>query len=973
MYHKTCRTRALLVTTLFVATMCAQAQTNLEEQATKEVSASRGSGIVVDGVPQEPSWRAAKWHSGFTMAGAGELSPVQTRFAVCFDDTFLYLAAVADEPDPAAIRRQASERDTKIFRDDCIEFMVDPTGDRVEYYHFAVSASGALYDSQCRQGGHVASKEWDSSSRVMASVQENSFSVEMAIPFVELGLAPRSASQPWAIQVARERHAGGNLELSSYMGSGGSFHVPSTYAPLILKGAALGRFLWDVKAPLEDLVTSENGRLVYQSKALITNGTGRFRFTSVKAELRGAKGTTQAELTGGHDDGQQQPYVFRVPVPNSGQYSLVVSVADRQHAGEPLAVRSQTVSLNYSPLRIVITRPFYRKAIYATERLKAIEADIDLRLPSQRLGSTRLEGRLFAGSKPVGKPVATGSVTTDTSRAALSVPISNLAEGTYLLRVTATVGDGEVFTESATIRKLPPVDNEWRIDENLALLRNGKPFFPYGWFSGPASEALSLRTEGVTAVQAYNAQYYPPEKTLGWLDQLHEHGLVGTFYPWPSSTFMKNFRQPVSEAEEATLRERIRAFRDHPALLAYYMWDEPELRPMLVERSDRLYEIIAEEDPYHPCIMLNDTIPGIHKYRNGGDILMPDPYPLFNKGGLAGRPIEYTSKFMLACREASRGKKAWWVTPQAFDYYMNKKNSRPPNLTELRNQQLQAIINGARGILWYTHSHRHNYEELDYGVPFLGREAERLRAPILAPELDAAVTWETEETKHIQATVRRVGGDTYLFAVNTRTASQEVTFQLTDADVNTLYVVSENRSVQVTGGRFNDRFELYEGHVYTTSKSAASGQTVAETRKRLEEAKKLRHKPGNLAYRELGATVTVSSKSPYSGMLSMVVDGKVKGKGWKDKTWKKWPDWIQVTLAQAATVGRVVVYTRAIVDYEILLEDEGRLSKVAEGTRSGEDPITATFEPQIAEAVRIVAKSGTGTGTSVSEIEVYAR
>ena len=105
------------------------------------------------------------------------------------------------------------------------------------------------------------SKEWDSTARVAAAVGGRAFSVEVGIPFVELGLAARSATQPWAIQVARERHAGGKLELSSYMRFGGSFHVPSTYAPLELKGADLRRYLWEIKAPLEPLVVKDGDRL----------------------------------------------------------------------------------------------------------------------------------------------------------------------------------------------------------------------------------------------------------------------------------------------------------------------------------------------------------------------------------------------------------------------------------------------------------------------------------------------------------------------------------------------------------------------------------------------------------------------------------------------------------------------------------------------------------------------------------------
>jgi hypothetical protein len=949
----------------------AAGQPNLEEQTAQAVSGPRGAGIVVDGTPTEPAWTSGPWYTGFTVAGSGALTPVQTRFAVRYDDACLYLAAIMAEPRLAELKHEAQGRADGIWSDDVVEFMVDPTGDRVEYVHLAVNANGALYDAQLRQGGHVVTSEWDSAARVAGHLGTDAWSVEIAIPFTDLGLVPRSATQAWSIQVARERQVTGTLELSAYMRSGGSFHVPSTYAPLQLAGADLARFLWEFRAPLGELVTSGPAGLAYQFKALVSNGTGRFRFTTLKAALRGQGGVSTAELTGGHDDGQQQTYAFQLALPKPGTYTLTLALNDRQQPDTILAERSVPVTLNYTPLRLTVLQPGYRNTIYATEKLAEIVTRVELQVPEERLKGLRLAARLLASEDVASAVVSSGQATTAARLAELRVPLADLAVGPHLLVVTATLADGESFAASTVIHKAPPVAHEWRLDENLVLRHNGEPFLPYGWFSGPAEDATQLAAEGVTLVQDYNAQWFPPERTRAWLDGLQKAGLYGTFYPWPSAAFMDNFKLPVSAAEEVALRERIRAFRDHPALLAYYLWDEPELRPVLVERAERLYEIIADEDPYHPCIMLNDTVLGVHRYRHGGDILMPDPYPLFSRGGLAGRPLEYTSTFMRACREASGGQKAWWITPQAFDYYSNANNSRPPNLLELRNQQLQALVNGARGLLWYTYSHRYNYPELDLGVPFVGREAQRLREAILAPELPDAVTWEAEAREHIQAAVRQVGQDTYVFAVNTRTAAQPASFTLKTPGVTTLYVVSEQRAVSVDQGRFTDAFGLYEGHVYTTNREVASGPTIAATQAQIAAAAAARQKPGNLAYRDLGTTVTVSSSHVYGGAPWMATDGAVQGEGWRDNTPREYPDWLQVAFKAPVSVGRVEVHSRTITEYEIQVEQNGQLLKVAAGKRPESGPLVARFAPVLAGAVRVVATAGNGDLTEITEVEVY--
>lgn len=948
-------------------------QSNAAEQESRAVTAIATQELTVDGELSEPAWQAGPWYEGFTVVGSTDLASPDTRFAVRFDDSRLYVGVVAADPNVAAIRHAATSRDNAIFRDDCVEFMIDPTGDRVRYYHFAVSASGAFYDAERRQGGHVVSKEWDSSASVAARIDQQSFSVEVAIPLVELGLAAHSAMQPWAIQVARERHAGGKLELSSYIPCGGSFHVPATYASLTLRDAELTRFLWDIGDPIEQLVTRENGELMVHFQVLIRNLTDRFHFTQATASLPDGEGTSDAIRTGGHDVGQQRTYRFSLRVAETGDQNLCLTVADREKPDVPLSVRYIPVSLSYSPVRLLFTSPGYRNTIYATQDLSEITAEVELSLPAHQIKDAAISGNLVPAGQAA-PALSSGKATASGRNSRLAIPLPDLGIGSYDLRVTVSTTDGTTYPAQARIQKVAPVAHEWRFDENLVALHNGEPFLPYGWFAADLEDAEQLVREGVTAVQTYNSQYMSTDDVRAWLDKLQKHGLYACLYPWPSNAFMGNFREPVSAEEEQLVRERVRALRDHPALLAYYMWDEPELRPMLVARSDRLYEIIAEEDPYHPCIMLNDTIRGIHEYRNGGDVLMPDPYPLFNKGGFAGRPIEYTSTFMKACREAGRGQKAWWITPQAFDYYMgNKPNSRPPTFTELRNQQLQALINGARGILWYTYGHRHNYETLDLGIPFLGREAGRLQAAILAPEQPGAITWTADAPTHIQAAVRTVGKHTTIFAVNTATARQNAQFSVKGFSIDTLYVLAEDRTVAVAGGRFSDAFELYGGHIYTTDAALAKGTTLAQTQAAIEKAKTLRQRPGNLAYRDLGTHVTHSSVSPYSGKPSMVIDGRRKGKGWRDKTWKQWPDWVQVNFPKPVAVGRVLVFSRSVRDYEIQAAVDGDFVTVAKGTRPDGEPIRAEFKPIVTDAVRVVVLSSSGTGSSVTEIEVYGK
>ena len=136
--------------------------------------------ISIDGRLDELSWQQGEWYSGFSLLDIPhQPASMQTRFKIRFDASHLYIGVQADEPNTAAMRTEVTGRDGKVFRDDCVEVMIDPTGERIEYYHFIVNALGTLYDAQRRQGGHVYTAEWNSSARAAAHIDAEKWSVDL--------------------------------------------------------------------------------------------------------------------------------------------------------------------------------------------------------------------------------------------------------------------------------------------------------------------------------------------------------------------------------------------------------------------------------------------------------------------------------------------------------------------------------------------------------------------------------------------------------------------------------------------------------------------------------------------------------------------------------------------------------------------------------------------------------------------------
>lgn len=965
------------ITTLCVILICLAAVASAQQPELPTVIGIKATeAITLDGKLDEPVWQQGEWSTDFKILGKpDELAQAQTRFKVAFDDEAIYIGAVLDEPNMDQLKANATEHDLKVHSDDCIEFMIDPQNDRTEYFHFTTNALGTLYDAEMRQGGHVRTIQWDCPWDAKADRQAASWSVEARVPLVYLGLTGKSTGD-WALSVTRERQAG-TQELSSFVDTLGGFHQPANYAVLKLPGSDFGRYLWQVREPFEASVMPENGTLTYRAKTHITNDTGRFCFISVATSLRAGAGVqTGQRAHNGLDAGQGREFSLTCPVPAQGEQILEMRILDRRNPRRVLAIKSVTLNLTYSPVTIDVTRPCYRQSIYATEKLDAVEADVHLSLTAEELAGAEVRARLTQGEKTIaeGKIVKAEPITN------VSVPVGALADGTYALQVSVTGGGQVLHSAETPITKLPPAPNghEWRLDEDNVLLHNGERYFIYGWFGGQAAE-LGVPETPYTATQYYSAQWFSVEKVKNDIfGPVREKGSYMTIYPYPNPKMLEAGPSglPLSPEEADALRERVRALADEPGLWAWYLADEPELRPTLPQRMHDIYKLICEEDPYHPQILLNDTIAGIHKYAGASDIFMPDPYPLFIQGADAATPIGKTSEFMRACREAGKGRKGIMITPQAFNYGdYGRVNNRPPDVVEIRNQAWQAVANGATGFLWYSNTQQPNYPQLGVGVRFVGFEMHDIVDAVFARPVEG-IQVTAGEPDEVEASLRMVGDDTYLIVVNTSTQPQQVSVKLPGSAPSRLWVMSEGRSVEVKDNTVSDGFEKYATHIYTSVETLADRAQLSDAIAQAERDTAALHDPNDLAWQ--GNNIIVEASSMRDDRLQKVLDGAIGGLSWSDSTWNTMPDWLSLTWPAPQKIGRVVVYGGGMADMALQVADpaaEGGWRTIASVDEITEQPVEFTFEPMQITSLRLLMSklAGEAKNVSISEVNAYAK
>lgn len=96
--------------------------------------------ITVDGHLDEPAWQAAPRSPRFTDMVSGRRCVHDTRAAVLWDESNLYVGFWIEEPD---VQADLTERDSLIFRNNDVELFI---AGRDAYYELEINALGTIYE-----------------------------------------------------------------------------------------------------------------------------------------------------------------------------------------------------------------------------------------------------------------------------------------------------------------------------------------------------------------------------------------------------------------------------------------------------------------------------------------------------------------------------------------------------------------------------------------------------------------------------------------------------------------------------------------------------------------------------------------------------------------------------------------------------------------------------------------------------------
>ncbi|MCP4229509.1 MAG: hypothetical protein GY771_05115 [bacterium] len=192
-------------------------------QATRNLEIRGISGISIDGTLGLKEWDEANMVDYFCSPD-GEASSIEgTRFLFGYDDENLYIAASNDHSDMDKLTANSTEHDGAVYRDDCVGFFFSPGGLEGDIYQIYFNSNGVAFDQRIfvnEDSDIEGDVEWNGEYDVATTSYEDSWDIEIAIPFLTLGTDAPEPDDEWRVNFRRKE---------IYMESSADWQFPISY------------------------------------------------------------------------------------------------------------------------------------------------------------------------------------------------------------------------------------------------------------------------------------------------------------------------------------------------------------------------------------------------------------------------------------------------------------------------------------------------------------------------------------------------------------------------------------------------------------------------------------------------------------------------------------------------------------------------------------------------------------------------
>ncbi|MBO4619969.1 MAG: hypothetical protein J5654_07650 [Victivallales bacterium] len=345
-----------------------------------------------------------------------------------------------------------------------------------------------------------------------------------------------------------------------------------------------------------------------------------------------------------------------------------------------------------APIRIRLSEPHYRDAIYASMPCDAIRGEVEF------AGEVTSAEVSFNGESIV--------VTADLPHFEFSA--ESLTAGDHELVVSAEI-EGETMVAHKVIHKFPHQPNEVTIGKDRNFYCDGMRFFPF--FMGDLYEDPEMPVMSyLCAMRGMNGFFTSgmgiPAKILRELDHAQRFGLKVMLAIGGDFAETDDYEEKLREQVTEILTQKI---LHHPALFAYNYCDEPWAREIPAYKFEAAERIFREIDPYHP-LFINESPRGVvpeylADYAKYSDIYGVDLYPVpaaVRHSAISDKSMAAVGKYSDLYNAAADGKPVlMWL--QGYQWHEDGSPlAALPDAHELQFMLLDALMHGTKAIMIYN-------------------------------------------------------------------------------------------------------------------------------------------------------------------------------------------------------------------------------------------------------------------------------
>ena len=368
---------------------------------------------------------------------------------------------------------------------------------------------------------------------------------------------------------------------------------------------------------------------------------------------------------------------------------------------------------------------------------------------------------------------------------------ADIPRGFFLARSTfKTPDDGIIISETRNFKgKLKRHQLPQRLNRNLMPVSDeGMPFFPIGTYGAPVEDYAELKKAGYNFVVA----------SVHNLDKVHAAGLKAAV--------------PVHGKKPhwfSAVRDTIIKYKKHPAVLCWMLYDEPGYNRADLLDIYEIYNIAYKADPVHPSYLVI-TNPAVYKtFGRCCDVLAVDTYPIVN-----GDITDVGENIAKAYQE-SDGDIPVWHCGQLFKWPAQRR----PTPQEHRFMTYISLIEGAKGMLWYTYKGYGQYLPVDdpglwsFHVSLL-KELNELASLFIEGKVDKKIKIDRDFTSIRKTLIKSPIGSFIIAANQSKVDTFLPEFKLSSEISGQISVYGENRNITITNERFTDQFNPLDVHIY---------------------------------------------------------------------------------------------------------------------------------------------------------------